>query len=167
MGAAAGEGTDMVHLRCRCGLVVLQTHLAQGVLSDVAVPDCARTRHNVCPLIFGAARSTGSRSAPCSRGRRTAFWVSKAKHSSPDIAKAFKGLLPRRLFTFFHAISIPCKADKCVRDFGHHVFPNKRMANLANARRDCSHEGFSHSFMLLVYHVEQIHASATLLMWLK
>lgn len=89
-------------------------------------------RHNVCPLIFGAARSTGSRSAPCSRGRRTAFWVSKAKHSSPDIAKAFKGLLPRRLFTFFHAISIPCKADKCVRDFGHQVFPNKSKARFSS-----------------------------------
>lgn len=39
MGAAAGEGTDMMHLRCRCGLVVLQAHLAQGMLSDVPVPD--------------------------------------------------------------------------------------------------------------------------------
>ena len=39
MGATAGEGTDMVHLRCRSGLVVLQTHLTQGMLSDVAVPD--------------------------------------------------------------------------------------------------------------------------------
>ncbi len=39
MVAAAGEGTDMVHLRCRCGLVVLQTHLTQGMLSDVPVPD--------------------------------------------------------------------------------------------------------------------------------
>ena len=39
MGAAAGEGTDMVHLRCRCGLVVLQAHLTQGMLSDVTVPD--------------------------------------------------------------------------------------------------------------------------------
>ena len=39
MSAAAGEGTDMVHLRCRCGLVVLQAHLTQGMLSDIAVPD--------------------------------------------------------------------------------------------------------------------------------
>ena len=39
MSAAAGEGTDMVHLRCRCGFVVLQAHLAQGMLSNVAVPD--------------------------------------------------------------------------------------------------------------------------------
>ena len=39
MSAAAGEGTDMVHLRCRCGLVVLQAHLTQGMRSDVAVPD--------------------------------------------------------------------------------------------------------------------------------
>ena len=39
MVAAAGEGTDMVHLRCRCGLMVLQAHLAQGMLSDVPVPD--------------------------------------------------------------------------------------------------------------------------------
>ena len=39
VSAAAGEGTDMVHLRCRCGLVVLQAHLTQGMLSDVAVPD--------------------------------------------------------------------------------------------------------------------------------
>ena len=37
MSAAAGEGTDMVHLRC--GLVVLQAHLTQGMRSDVAVPD--------------------------------------------------------------------------------------------------------------------------------
>ena len=39
MSTAAGEGTDMVHLRCRCGLMVLQAHLAQGMLSDVPVPD--------------------------------------------------------------------------------------------------------------------------------
>ena len=39
MGTATGEGTDMVHLRCRCGLVVLQAHLTQGMFSDVPVPD--------------------------------------------------------------------------------------------------------------------------------
>lgn len=39
VSAAAGEGTDMVHLRCRCGLVVLQAHLTQRMLSDVPVPD--------------------------------------------------------------------------------------------------------------------------------
>jgi hypothetical protein len=86
--------------------------------------------HSVCPLIFDAARSTGPSSAPCNRGRHMVSLVSKAKRSSPDIAKAFKGLFPRRLLSHFHAISIPRKTGKCVRDFGHHVFPNKRMANL-------------------------------------
>jgi hypothetical protein len=72
-----------------------------------------------------------------------------AKHSSPDIAKASNGLLPRRLLTFFHAISRARQTDTCVRyityaakiigndcpndiaeEQVHHLWFHKREANL-------------------------------------
>jgi hypothetical protein len=132
MGATAGEGTDMVHLRCRCGLVVLQAHLTQGMLSDVAVPDafpCSAVSflddraalvgvivfiHQL--LVLLAVPVHGQLLAAGVGARFLWFpWQSSHLHTT----KAFKGLLPRRLLLHFYAISIPRRTDTCVRYITH------------------------------------------------